>query len=111
MQYSEENNGDVVIATIAGEVDLQTSSTLRKELMNQAGKSPLVIDLCQVSYMDSSGVASLVEALQASKKNQKPLVLAALGGDALRVLQLARLDQVFTLADTVEDAVNIATHG
>ena len=71
-----------------------------------AGKKNILVDLSAVSYIDSSGVASLVEALQASRKNGTELALAAASEAALRVLELARLDKVFTMYDTVDDGLN-----
>ena len=66
----------------------------------------VLVDLSAVTYIDSSGVASLVEALQASRKKGTQFALAAASEPARRVLELARLDRVFTMHDTVEDALN-----
>ena len=63
------------------------------------------MDLSGVTYIDSSGVASLVEALQASKKNGSRFSLAAVSEPTRRVLELARLDKVFTLYDSVDAAI------
>lgn len=99
---SREMNGAVVVA-LAGEVDLQHSPTVRKHLMElMFERRPVVVDLGLVDYIDSSGVASLVEAYQMARKNGTRFVLAAVSAPAMRVLQLARLDKVFALADTVE---------
>ena len=59
-----------------------------------------------VSYIDSSGVASLVEAFQAARSKNLKFSLAALGDAPLRVLKLARLDGVFTIHETLEDALS-----
>jgi anti-sigma B factor antagonist len=99
---SRDVDGTMVVA-LQGEVDLQHSPRLRKHLMAlMAERRPVVVDLSGVGYIDSSGVASLVEAYQSARKNGSRFVLAAVGAPALRVLQLARLDKVFTLAETVE---------
>lgn len=68
-------------------------------------KIPLIVDLSQVTYIDSSGIASLVEAYQIARKQDTALVLAAVSPAALRVMQLARLDRVFTIRDSVDDAL------
>lgn len=65
----------------------------------------VVVDLSAVAYIDSSGVASLVEAFQNAKSKGQGFVLAAISETPLRVLKLARLDQVFVIVDSVEDAV------
>lgn len=99
---SREIDGAVVVA-LTGEVDLQHSPTVRKHLMElMFDRRPVVVDLGAVAYIDSSGIASLIEAYQLARKNGTRFVLAAVSAPAMRVLQLARLDKVFALADTVE---------
>jgi len=64
------------------------------------------VDLSGVSYIDSSGVASLVEAFQASKKKGTRFALVAVNEAALRVLELARLDKVFTIHETLAEGIS-----
>jgi anti-sigma B factor antagonist len=63
------------------------------------------VDLSSVSYIDSSGVASLVEAFQASKQKGAQFALVAVNVAALRVLELARLDKVFTIHETLPEGI------
>lgn len=101
---SNEINGATVI-TLGGEVDLEHSPQARKALLDAvANNKKVVVDLSGVSYIDSSGIASLVEAFQTARKNGGGFTLASVSESALRVLQLARLDKVFTIAATVEEA-------
>ena len=65
----------------------------------------IIVDLAKVEYIDSSGVASLVETFQAAKGKKLDFKLAAVSEASLRVLKLARLDSVFEICDTVEDAI------
>ncbi|CAA7618339.1 Anti-sigma factor antagonist [Magnetospirillum sp. LM-5] len=96
-----EEDGWVVV-TLEGEIDLQRSPAVRKQLMELMFDSrDVVVDLSGVAYIDSSGIASLVEAYQMARKNNTRFVLAAVSQPAMRVLQLARLDKVFALAETV----------
>jgi len=69
-------------------------------------KHAVVVDMSAVSYIDSSGVASLVEAFQVARKRKSLFVLAQVSDAALRVLELARLDKVFTIVSNVEDALS-----
>ena len=63
-----EEQGNVVVS-FKGDVDLEHSPTAREVLLKCVGEGQDVfVDLSAVSYIDSSGVASLVEAFQASKK-------------------------------------------
>ena len=59
----------------------------------------------EVAYIDSSGIASLVEALQTARTQQAVFVLADVSEAAQRVLQLARLDKVFTIHHSLADAL------
>ncbi len=101
-----EESGAVIVA-LEGDVDLQSSPDARKVLLECVGrKKPVLVDLSGVGYIDSSGVASLVESLQTARKSGSNLILVAVSEGALRVLQLARLDKVFTICDSVEDGLS-----
>lgn len=95
-----------VVVTLQGEVDLQHSPRVRKRLMElMFEQRDVLVDLAQVAYIDSSGVASLVEAYQMARKNHSRFTLVAVSPPALRVLQLARLDKVFAIAESVDAAL------
>jgi len=89
----------VVTLAVAGEVDLYSSPALREAVLKAAPKvkAELCIDLSGVPYMDSSGVATLVEGLKASKAKNTEFVLVAPSPPVLKVWQLARLDTIFTI--------------
>ena len=102
---THEMNGTVVVS-LAGEVDLQHSPSVRKQLMElMFDRRDVLVNMEAVEYIDSSGIASLVEAYQMARRNATRFVLVAVSQPALRVLQLARLDKVFTLADSMEAAL------
>jgi anti-sigma B factor antagonist len=97
-----ERKGTTVVA-LKGDIDLDNSPAARKLLLESIkDASRVLVDLSGVTYIDSSGVASLVEALQVSKKNGTGFALAAASEPTRRVLELARLDKVFTIYDTVD---------
>lgn len=107
MNIETREINDIVIFELDGEVDLETSPTLRKSLLTHVnvGKS-VVVGMSGVAYIDSSGIASLVEAYQTSRRNNSGFILAAISDSAMRVLQLARLDKVFTIHTTIDEAVS-----
>ena len=61
------------------------------------------MDLSAVTYIDSSGVASLVEGYQAAKKKKLKFGLIGVSQAALSVLKLARLDKVFPIHSSITE--------
>ena len=99
---------DGVIVVPSGDVDFSRSPTLRAELMQEMenqNPSRLVIDLFQVDYMDSSGVATLVETMRYQRKHGRKLVLCNMQPKVKSIFQITRLDLVFTICDSTESAV------
>jgi len=106
MEHSIREEGDALIVSFEGDVDLEQSPKAREVLLDCVKRgSKIFVDLSGVSYIDSSGVASLVEAFQVAKKKGKVFALVSVNASALRVLQLARLDKVFTIHETLADAL------
>ena len=106
MKYQTREERDATVVAFEGDVDLQSSPDARKVLLEMVGKGqPIMVDLSEVGYIDSSGVASLVESFQAARKSGQDLVLVSISDGAKRVSELARLDKVFTICDTLEDGI------
>jgi len=100
-----EEQGTVVVA-LRGDVDLGSSPVAREVLLECVERgSDVLVDLSAVSYIDSSGVASLVEALQSARRRGTSLGLASPSDSARRVLQLARLDKVFPIHASVDEGL------
>ena len=99
----KENIGFIIVE---GEVDMFSSPGLRDELVPffEKGINGIIVDLSGVSFMDSSGIATLVEGLQWSKKGNKEFVLTGLGTNVMNALSLTKLDNVFTIKTDTEDA-------
>lgn len=94
------------IVVLKGDVDLESSPAAREVLLKSVeGAGKVLVDLSSVTYIDSSGVASLVEALQAAKRNGGRFALVAASDPTRRVLELARLDKVFTMYTTVDEGL------
>lgn len=106
MEHEVQDQGGCVIVSLKGDVDLQNSPEARAILLGSVERSlPVLVDLSAINYIDSSGVASLVESLQTARKKGTKLVLVAVSDSAMRVLQLARLDKVFTIYDSIDNAL------
>ena len=95
-QVKTESGYDVVL--LNGDVDLSCSPESRKAILSCLGDGHhTLVDLSAVSYIDSSGVASLVEGFQTAKKNSLRFGLIGVSDAAMSVLELARLDKVFPI--------------
>ena len=96
----------VAVAAIEGDMDLHVSAKLREGLLRAIDANPaMVVDLTRVTGIDSSGVASLLEVYQRANKRQKKFALAAANEQVLRVMRMARLDKIFVLTATVNEAI------
>jgi anti-sigma B factor antagonist len=90
---------------VTGEVDMSWSQDLRREILDALSKAPAIgVDLSAVSYMDSSGIAALVEGFQQSRSAKKRFALIAPSDSVRSVLELARLDRVFPIFDNAAAA-------
>jgi anti-sigma B factor antagonist len=102
MKHHIREEGDTIIVAFEDDIDLECSGEARDVLMDCVARGAAIqVDLSGVSMIDSSGVASLLEAFQNARKKGKTFTLAGVGGSVMRVLKLARLDTVFPFADSV----------
>ena len=110
MQHTlREEQGSLVIA-FEGDVDLEHSPKAREVLLDGIGQGRNVfVDMSGVTYIDSSGVASLVEGFQRAKTQGSTFALVAVNPAALRVLELARLDRVFVIHATLAEGLDGGT--
>ena len=96
-----------------GEVDMNSSPQLR-DVLKQASEEPLdglVLDLSEVDHMDSSGVAVLIEGLRWSRAKGIRYGLSNLSDAARVVIELAKLETVFDIASSTEEAMEIFDRG
>lgn len=108
MKISARHLDKMTIFDISGDIDLATSPELRKALLRELRelKMPRVIlNLKAVRYIDSSGVASLVEGLKASRDVGSRFVLFGLNTTIREVLQLSKLVRIFEICESEEQAV------
>jgi anti-sigma B factor antagonist len=97
----------VVVAT--GEIDLYTAPALRESLI-RAGESSsrIVIDLSEVTFLDSTGLGVMLGALGRARTAERSVALVGLSDMVKRVLQITRLDEVFPTYARLDEA--LATH-
>ncbi|MCP3941025.1 MAG: STAS domain-containing protein [Desulfobacteraceae bacterium] len=104
---SSEKDG-ISLVHVEGEIDMFTSPSLRDTLLPFFKKKVrgIIVDLSLVSFMDSSGIATLVEGWQWSKKENRQFILTGLGKTVFNALSLTKLDDVFTIKDDVQVALD-----
>lgn len=108
MVSSAKRVGEALVVAVKGDVDLKNSPELRAALLGltrDAFPKRLVLNLSTTSYMDSSAIAVLVEMLQKAKRVSGKVCLIHVQPRVRGLLEIARLDTIFTLADTEEDAL------
>lgn len=102
-----ESRDGATIVSPSGDVDLNASPILRQELKRAQGQKPdrLVINLEEVPYMDSSGVATLVEAMQHARRTNTKMTLCCMQDRVRSIFEIARLDTVFNIQPDLEAAL------
>lgn len=101
MSFRVVENGGTATVYLTGEVDLENSPAARSALLTTVGRGQsVIVDLGGVTYIDSSGIASLVEAYQKARAASLEFALERVGAPVLKVLLLARLDKVFDIRST-----------
>jgi anti-sigma B factor antagonist len=86
------------VISLHGEIDLAVAPMISKQFLEILGEGKnLVVDFSQVSYIDSSGISSLVQGHQYAQEHGLEFALAGLGEIPMRVLELCHMDKVFTI--------------
>jgi anti-sigma B factor antagonist len=98
--------GSAAVVDVSGDVDMHSSPRLRQALRSFTGEGVerIVVNLEGVDFMDSSGIATLVQALREVRNAKGSLRLAGARDNVLRVLKLSNLIGLFEVFDTVEEA-------
>jgi len=108
VQISARRQETTTIFDVSGDIDFANSREVRQSVLHEIQESRVarvVVNLSQVGYIDSSGVASLVEGLKASRDLGSRFILFGLSTSAREVLQLSRLIKVFEICENEEQAL------
>jgi anti-sigma B factor antagonist len=104
MAFAMEEQHGFQVVLLDGDVDLSRSPAARKVILKCLKRmKPVMVDLSAVAYIDSSGVASLVEGFQYARSNDLEFGLIGVSEAAMNVLSLARLDQVFRIYSSLDE--------
>ena len=94
----------VTVYQVSGEININTSPDLKKMFEKKPTKK-IVIDLEKVTYIDSSGLATLVEILKKTKQLGGALGLSAMPDKIKSLFEITKLDKLFSIFQNQQDAV------
>lgn len=104
IKASEKEN--IAVLELQGEINIYASPDFRDKLLlvcNERNQE-VIIDFSHVTFMDSSGVATLVEGLKWSKKAKRSFILKNVSTDVKNSLILTKLDTVFKILPNASDS-------
>ncbi len=113
IETSLRHQGDVPVLDVIGEIDIYTTPQF-KEAVSAAideNKPAIVINMAQVTYMDSSGFGTLLSATKRLRPLDGALYLSGCNEAIQRMLQITRLNTIFGVYPTEEEAVAAAKSG
>ena len=108
MHIKEENKNGISICCIAGEIDINTSPQMKKffDKLVANKKDKIVINFKDVTYVDSSGLATLIEILKGLRTYGGRLKLSNLSTKVKNLFEITKLEKLFDIIPEEEEAVN-----
>lgn len=105
---TDTQSGQTAVLHLSGQLDLLTAANVRKELADTvaAGHPRLVVDLAEVSFIDSTGLSSLISGLKAARLAGGDLRVARPSKQVRMLLQLTALERILHPYDSVEEALS-----
>ena len=107
MDISSRAKGEVYILDISGEIDLYNAPEI-KDIVNkliEQKKYNVIINLKEVTYIDSSGIGALISSLSNLKKYQGGLKIINVFASVKKVFELTKLTSFFEIYDSEEEAI------
>ncbi len=106
MTVDTQSDNGIQILRVSGDIDLKSSPQLRAKLQEVLKTRPrgVLLDLKGCPYIDSSGIATLVEALQGLRVTSGKMALASAAQRVKDIFEIAHLDGIFPMYETFEEA-------
>ncbi len=96
---------EIAVFQVSGEINISTSGDLKKHFEKNASKK-VVVDLEKVTYIDSSGLATLVEMLKKTRSQSGALGLSGMSEKVKSLFEITKLDKLFSILPTQEEAIS-----
>ena len=108
MQLKEATHGGIDVFALRGDIDLRSAPALRSVLQTKINEHcpALIVDLAQVSFIDSTGLSVLIEYFRDFGKHGGMLCLCGLSDELKEIFQIVRLDRTIPMFATVDEAAN-----
>jgi anti-sigma B factor antagonist len=107
LSIAREEAQDAVVLHAKGFLDLSTrlklSAALNEAVAGEEGA--VVVDLCEVTFLDSTGLGVLMNALRRLTRQQRDLRIVCPPGNIRRIFELSGLDGTFSLHNSPEEAL------
>ena len=102
MNIAQERHNDVAVCIVEGDINIHSSVELRKvfDALIKGNTKKLLVDLAGVSYVDSSGLATLIEMLQRLKKIGGSLRVCGMVDKVKNVFEITKVYKLFSIYDT-----------
>jgi anti-sigma B factor antagonist len=98
MSFIEKKEDDILIINVNGDVDLENSDSLREQVSAALeSNSAVSVNMSEVSYIDSSGIAALIESRQKAEEANKNFKIQKPSEAVISVLKMAKLDTFFVI--------------
>ena len=95
----------IAVFEVSGEINISTSPDLKKHFEKQPSKS-VVVNLERVTYIDSSGLATLVEMLKKTRSKGGSLGLASIPEKVKSLFEITKLDKLFSISTSQAEAIS-----
>jgi anti-sigma B factor antagonist len=107
MEIKIRNHEGAKIIALSGDIDMYTSPEVRKQLLLLvAQRVPVImVDLANVTYIDSSGIATFVEGLKGMMSYSGRLKFIDIPDRVMEIFNFSKLDKVFDIYGSMEDAL------
>lgn len=107
MKVTTALKGDVLVASVDGEIDINTSPQVKKafDKVIKEKQKKILINLEKAAYIDSSGLATLVEILKNFRNYGGKLVLCNLSSKVKSLFEITKLEKLFNIVNREEDAL------
>lgn len=108
MAFKAENKNGLTVCHVDGEIDINTSPGIKKSFDKLVGsKTPkVVVNLSKVTYVDSSGLATLVEILKNMRSYGGKLRLSNMSPKVKSLFEITKLEKLFDIVASEEEAIS-----